>query len=116
MSLYDNGETQTCSRMEEEEWYPDYQTLLEISCIDEEYSVEELMKWFTDGYKDIFGIDYSNQERLLRWCVLLTERHRISLLCSHVYELKEAFEEWNENSNEFPSDRLLTAINEVIEK
>jgi len=29
-------------------------------------------------------------------------------------ELKEAFKEWNKNSDGFPSERLLTAINKMI--
>lgn len=100
--------------MEDEDWYSDYQSLLEFSCAEEPYSAEQLLKWFEDDYQSIFKKPYPNREQLLRWCVFLTERHKIAWPYSYINELKSAFEEWNSNSDQFLSDRLLTIINIMV--
>lgn len=72
---HQNGEPKLFDRMEDEEWYRDYQSLLEWSISDEKYTIEELMNLFDKDYEEIFGKRFENREQLLRWCTFLTERH-----------------------------------------
>jgi len=53
----------------------------------------------------------------------ITARQVMIVIENHLYkksyvhkELKDAFAEWNENSDQFPSNRLLSAINRVIRR
>lgn len=74
---YENGEPVTKARMEDEDWYPNYQTLMELnfpSPGEKAPSIEELMAAFEKDYQATFGKAYPNKERLLRWCVFLHER------------------------------------------
>lgn len=74
---YDNGEIIIKSRIEDEDWYSDYQTLSEW-CIRnpsiQEITIDEVLNDFNKDYESIFNIEYPNQEQLLRWCVLLVDR------------------------------------------
>lgn len=77
---YDTGDLITKARIQDESWYPDYQALIEVVCghSEEVMPNEELVRLYNLDYKSIFGRDYPNQEQLLRWCVLHTERaHRL---------------------------------------
>jgi hypothetical protein len=80
MERYDNGEPITKGRMEDERWYPDYQSLMELSVSTEPYTISELMDSFEKAYFNTFNKKYPNKARLLRWCVLQTARHKDSLL------------------------------------
>ena len=65
---YNNGEKITKDRMEDEDWYADYQSLLELS--KKNSSVEYIANAFLTDYYNLFGKQYSNLERVLRWSVL----------------------------------------------
>jgi hypothetical protein len=75
-ALYDNGEPVATSRMEDESWYPDYQSLMEINTTlgEKTPTIKELLALFEKDYRATFGKEYPNKERLLRWCVFLHER------------------------------------------
>ena len=61
--------------MEDEDWYEDYQSLLEFAIGDKDIiTPDTLVNAFLDEYKDIFKEEYPNPERILRWAVLATER------------------------------------------
>lgn len=75
MKYYDNGEPEVEKRMEDELWYSDYQSLLELSLSQKEITIEGLMDSFLKEFKEIFNKEYENKEQLLRWCVLIVERH-----------------------------------------
>jgi len=77
---YDNGERVLKGRMEDEEWYPDYQRLLEMSMSEEEIKIEDLMETFDNDYLDIFKKQYKNRDQLLRWCTVVVERHYWTLI------------------------------------
>lgn len=75
--LYDNGEPVTKGRMEDEDWYPHYQTLIELNLTppgEKAPSIEELLILFEHDYQITFGKTYPDKERLLRWCVFQHER------------------------------------------
>jgi hypothetical protein len=74
---YDNGEPVTKGRMEDEDWYPHYQTLMEMNLTppgEKAPSIEELMDMFERDHQATFGKAYPDKERLLRWCVFQRER------------------------------------------
>lgn len=68
---YSNGEEITKDRMEDEDWYNDYQCMCEWSMF--QTSSEKILKLFNDDYREVFGCEYSNQERLIRWSEHLAE-------------------------------------------
>lgn len=77
---YDNGEIIIKSRMEDEDWYSDYQDLLELTITDKPISIDELLYEFDKDRIEIFGIKYKNSEQLLRWCTFLVERQKNTLI------------------------------------
>lgn len=74
MKLYDNGEPVTVGRMEDEPWYPDYQSLIEVSAQLGTSDVHELLEAANKDYEDVFSKPYPNPEQMLRWCVLQADR------------------------------------------
>jgi len=63
--MYRNGESITKDRIQDEDWYPDYQAMLEMA--DAEPNAEELVVLFRLDYEDIFGKDYPDIAQLERW-------------------------------------------------
>lgn len=74
MDLYDNGEIVTKERMEDEPWYDDYQSLIEITCSLSTDDVGKLLEAANKDYEEVFGKPYPNPEQMLRWCVLQAAR------------------------------------------
>lgn len=76
MKRYDNGELITKERMQDEEWYSDYQDLLEFAFGSAD-NVDALYVEYIEFHKKVFKEDLSDKdkERILRWCVILVERH-----------------------------------------
>jgi len=75
MKRYANGEPVTKERMESEDWYPNFQSLMEIPVPDKPTTVSEIMGAFEKEYLKIFETEYPDKEQLLRWSVLVSERH-----------------------------------------
>jgi len=72
MKLYDNGEEITKDRIQDEEWYPDYQSTLEAIVFGDETDVLTLF----EVAKEYALIQDASDEQVLRWCVLHAERKR----------------------------------------
>jgi hypothetical protein len=85
MKLYDNGEPILKTRMEDEDWYGYFQNLIEISnapeftfiTIDDPSRLVDLFNQKWAGFKDLehYRESFPSDEQILRWSVLLTERH-----------------------------------------
>lgn len=108
--FYDNGEPVTKDTMEEESWYGFYSSLIEKSmhpdyqfcAIDGPGKLVKLFnkEWheFKDEYKD-----FPSEEQILRWAVLLTERHNnvfnnpkiIKAYREEYSDLKRSFKDWD---------------------
>ena len=75
---YDNGELVTKNRMEDEDWYYNlYQPFLEFVIYSEYKDVDTMYKSVFTDFKEFLGVDLkSEKERILRWCVLHTEREK----------------------------------------
>lgn len=71
---YDNGELVTKDRIQDEAWYPDYQCLMGLAMF--QTDIQALVDDFNKDYKSVFGKDYLDENQLLRWAVLHTERSR----------------------------------------
>jgi hypothetical protein len=68
VTRYDNGELVTKDRIQDEEWYPDYQEVMQFICENPSKSVEEVYEYFV-GRPLAYG-------RFLRWIVLHIERNK----------------------------------------
>lgn len=107
MRYYDNGEPILKKRMEEEDWYGYYQSLIEVTmneeftfCIIEDLGVIiELFHKEWEEYRHLKHYkDFPSEERILRWTVLLTERHNSGMIKAYREEyadLKE-MEDWTD--------------------
>jgi len=76
MNMYDNGEPILEERIEDEEWYPEYQALIMLSNGCE--NVYGLYHVFLTDYKETQGKEFPNKEQALRWAVLHVERGKNS--------------------------------------
>lgn len=110
MKRYDNGEPIIKDRMEDEEWYSYYQTLIEIvlgeeftfSLIDDPGRLVELFHKDWEEFKDKHV--FPSEEQILRWSVLLTERHNntynshamIRAFRNEYAGLKESLRDWTD--------------------
>jgi len=76
MERYDNGEIITKSRVQDEDWYGDYQAFLEFAIFNCNPIVGEMFDESLAFFKNEFNEDFSPEmkEKLLRWCVLHVER------------------------------------------
>lgn len=72
---YDNGEKITKERIQDEDWYPIYQAVLEIITYSKPSSLEEFYHLSSTEAKSWKSFSYSD-DRVLRWCVLHWERNR----------------------------------------
>lgn len=67
MDRYDNGEPILKDRIEDEDWYPDYQGLMELAMF--ESNLNTLYENFLTEYQEIH-----NKEQALRWSVTAYNR------------------------------------------
>lgn len=73
---YENGELVTKERMEDEPWYPDYQDYMEFvmgEFVKERMTVGELYENYMNYFRGK-RLSRKKKERILRWCVLHSER------------------------------------------
>ena len=77
MPRYDNGELVTKDRIQDEEWYPDYQEVMQFICENPSKSVEEVYEYFVGR---THGLSFAEEPlaygRFLRWIVLHIERNK----------------------------------------
>ena len=71
---YHNGEPIIKSRMEYEDWYNDFSTLLEWGM--GQLDSKRIVQLFQKDYKEIFGKKYQNEEQLYRWAECSVEANK----------------------------------------
>lgn len=71
---YHNGELITKSRMEDEDWYNDFSTLLEWGM--GQLDSKRIVKLFQEDYQEIFGKKYEDEKRLYRWAERCVEANK----------------------------------------
>ena len=76
---YANGEIIKKDRIEDEDWYDEYQSLIEWHSLGD--GVENLYQKYLKDYKYIFKKECPNKEQILRWSVMLVERMSSWLYC-----------------------------------
>lgn len=114
MLLYDNGEPVLKTRMEDEEWYGYYQSLLEIitgeqfsfTAINDPSILVNLFNEDWKGFRDNkhYRGSFPTDEQILRWSVLLVERHNnvynspkiIKAYRSRYAELETRLSDWTD--------------------
>jgi hypothetical protein len=69
-TMYSNGEKVTRMNKQDEPWYSDYQNVMELAC---RSGTDDIGELFELCHEEMPNLD---KERLLRWCVLHTERNR----------------------------------------
>lgn len=86
-SYYDNGEEKKKKKIKDEDWYGYYEELIEIS-MSECFTFEDikdpkkLVDLFNKGWAKIpKREDFPTEEQLLRWAVLISERHNNTYCC-----------------------------------
>lgn len=69
MNFYANGEPVTKERIQDESWYPDYQSLMQMIAYGEFETEEDFLKAYEDDYKSIFKRDPTPEqhEQFKRW-------------------------------------------------
>ncbi len=69
MNTYDNGEPITKPRIQDESWYADYQSLVEMIVWGDFKSEEEFLKAYEEDYKSVYGRNITTQqhEQFARW-------------------------------------------------
>jgi len=114
MRLYDNGETILKASIEQEDWYNFYHDLMEITCYTEfEFSYiddpDRLVVLFDGEYGSLkdnkhYKNCFPSKEQVLRWAVLLAERHNNAYNCPDIVNpwreeyssLKETLKDWTD--------------------
>lgn len=71
---YVNGELIIAERMEDEEWYSDYQMLMEIGLL--ETNKNKIIKKFQKEWKMIFGTPFENTNRLDMWAECISKSNK----------------------------------------
>lgn len=74
INTYPNGDIKTKERIQDEEWYPDYQAFMEITVDIHDDPEEKLISLFNADYEAIFQKEYPNQEQLKRWIRFIKDR------------------------------------------
>lgn len=69
MNKWDNGELVTKPRIQDESWYADYQSLVEMIVYGNFKSEEEFLKAYEEDYKSVYRRDPTPQqhEQFARW-------------------------------------------------
>lgn len=71
---YVNGELIIAERMEDEEWYSDYQMLMGIGLL--ETNKNKIIKKFQKEWKMIFGTPFENTKRLDMWAEWIAKSNK----------------------------------------
>ena len=94
---YVNGEIIIADRMEDEEWYSDYQMLMEIGLL--ETNKKKIIKNFQKEYKIIHEKLFGDSKRLEMWASWIVESSKEWMESPEYKKLLE-LEKKNENRNE----------------
>lgn len=68
---YVNGEIVVAARMEDEEWYSDYQMLMEIGLL--KTNKKKIIRDFQKEYTIIHGAKFSDSKRLDMWATWIAQ-------------------------------------------
>lgn len=85
MKRYANGDVVVKERMEDEEWYCSFSTMLELGMFVLDHT--KILELFNSEHVAVFGVEYSNPEQAIRWAKHIAETNK---------ELKEQHPEWEE--------------------
>ncbi len=68
MEFYLNGEKKTKSDINQEHWFNNYQSLLEIATRESWKDAHELLELYLIDYQITFNKDCENINRIRKWC------------------------------------------------